>query len=243
MTTVVIGSVSTAGSALPRASLVRFVLLGLVTLGVLGIAPRSAHADVTIARWTFENDIGQINSVAQNSNSALLTPAVGAGTGKGHHANSSTQWTAIAGNGSSTAFNSNQWSVGDYYEFDVDTTGKTNVQLSFDQLSSFTGPAQFKVQTSTGGSNWTDLTSYTVQGTLNWNTYTYNLMNGIVGVRLVDNSTVATSGLTVSGTGASRVDNVALTGTVAAIPEPVFCQMGVLLALGGTRLLFRRFKR
>ena len=56
------------------------------------------------------------------------------------------------------SFSSNTWATNDYYQFSTNTTGQSAVQILFDQTSSGTGPAAFKVSYSTnGGGSFTDL--------------------------------------------------------------------------------------
>ena len=54
------------------------------------------------------------------------------------------------------SYSSNQWQIGDYYQFQVSTVGQSQIGLVFDQTSSATGPRDFKVQYSTNGTTFTD---------------------------------------------------------------------------------------
>ena len=105
----------------------------------------------TIADWTFET---------LPASPAVITAGpyaaeVGAGTATGSHAAVST-YSTPAGNGSVHSYSSNQWQIGDYYQFQVSTVGQSQIGLVFDQTSSATGPRDFKVQYSTNGTTFTD---------------------------------------------------------------------------------------
>ncbi|MFM8817164.1 MAG: hypothetical protein ACKOHI_04705, partial [Phycisphaerales bacterium] len=99
------------------------------------------------------------------------------------HALAAATYTSPAGNGTQYAFSSNNWSPGDYYQVTLSTLGFTNLSISWDQARSSTGPAAFRLLMSTdGGSNFSELLSYTVlqsggggaPGT--WSSTTYNAL-------------------------------------------------------------------
>ena len=85
----------------------------------------------------------------------------GAGSAYGVHTSASTAYSRAAGNGSAIALSSTQWAAGDYYQFSVPTTLIDNVVVSFDQISSGTGPGQFTLQYSTGGA-YSTVAGYTI---------------------------------------------------------------------------------
>jgi hypothetical protein len=204
------------------------------TIAIMGVVLFNRPAAATvIADWTFDNDIGAINSVATGMNSASVLPKVGAGTGKGYHSNSSTQWTAAAGGNPGTAFQSIYWSVNDYWEFDFNSAGYTSLTLSFDQYSSGSGPKSFQVETSTNGSTWNDLGSVYNLPVASWvSEGSFTLPGGTVGVRLVDTSTTSTQGTPVSAAGMNRVDNVLISGSLVTVPEPASLTILAVAALG-----------
>lgn len=165
------------------------------------------------------------------------------------HALAATTWSSPAGNGSTHSLSSNNWSVGDYYQIAVSTTGFTDISLSWDQTRSSTGPSSFAVQVSTDGSTFTTLlASYTViqaggsgTGTLSWTTNPANYQSAFtttvssilaasdlstVYFRFVNLSTVATGGT-------NRIDNIQVNGSV--IPTP-----GALALAGLAGLVLRR---
>ncbi len=211
----------------------RSVWIGFLLLGMAS----TARADV-IAAWTFET--------SQPVTAGPFAAEVGVGQASGLHTSSATVYSTPAGNGSTHSFSSNTWAVGDYYQFTFSSVGFTNLTLVFDQTSSNTGPRDFQLQTSVDGTNYSNLGSvYSVlanaapnptwsPGT-NQSIYTLPLVNlpdGIVGIRLVDASTVSANSGTVGTAGTDRIDNVTISGT-AAVPEPTSL---VLFGLGGVGL-------
>lgn len=201
----------------------------------------------TIAQWTFET------SAPSNSGTGSLSgisAEVGSGIASGIHASSATAWSAPAGNGSSHSFSSSTWAIGDYYQFQVSTLGYQNIEISWDETSSNTGPKDFELSYSTDGANFTNFASYSVlanatpntpwstTGSLNSAyTFTENLSaitalanDSTVYFRLSDTDTTSANGGTVGTGGTDRVDNVTVTG-VASAPEPSTWVLG-LLGLG-----------
>ncbi|MHB8842664.1 MAG: hypothetical protein ACYC56_12930, partial [Candidatus Aquicultor sp.] len=212
-----------------------------------------AKAQGTLARWNFE-------AVSFNA-TAATTPSLAAGdfvadsgaltagsSFTGLHASASTVWSDPAGNGSTNSMSSNNWGVGDYYQFAFSTTGYSGINLQWDQTGSSTGPVDFKVQYSTDGTNFTDATggTYTIPKNWNnvvvpWGTSTGNdtskitldlssvtdLNNqAVVYIRLVNTSTVSNNGGTVATGGTNRVDNFIVTGSVQATSGPAVGDYG-----------------
>jgi hypothetical protein len=86
-----------------------------------------------------------------------ITATTGTGTASGHHASSATQWSNPVGNGSTESFSSNNWAIGDYYQFGgASTVGLMDIGLYWDQTRSSTGPSDFKVQYSLDGTSFLD---------------------------------------------------------------------------------------
>ena len=182
---------------------------------------------ITVAEWTFET-----SPPADVSNTAIypnpIAPDVGLGNLSGVHANAGTDWTTPAGNGSAESFSANDWSIGDYFEFEVSTLGLQGIFVSWDQYRSATGPTTFDFQYSTDGSSFTTfLENYTVPSAT-WDSHSLDLSaisaienQASVFFRITADSSPGGS----SGTG--RLDNFWVQATV---PEP---SMAALLALGG----------
>ncbi len=204
----------------------------------------------TIAQWTFEDSYSYIQeNSGPGTTLAGVSPEVGAGTASAQHGSSATAWSAPAGNGSSHSLSANNWSEGDYYQFETSTLGFENITVSYDQTSSSTGPGSFSLQYSTDGETFTPLHSYSVlenggsHGS--WNTtspnsaYSYlfdlspvaELNNApTVYFRLMNGAGTTPSGGSIGTGGADRVDNFTI--GVAAVPEP-----HGLFILGGLGLL------
>jgi len=164
------------------------------------------------------------------------------------HAAAAATYTSPAGNGSQFAFSSNNWAPGDFYEATFSTAGFTDINLSWDQARSSTGPAAFKVLMSIdGGLSFTDLLSYTVlqsggggaPGT--WSSTTYNALytrtlnlgasaenQGSVIIRFQNAEAVASA-----ATGSNRIDNIMVYS--GPIPAP-----GAIALLGLAGLASRR---
>jgi len=202
------------------------------------ICERAIAVNDPIATWTFETNppggagCGTTGFPAcptgtDYPSGAFPTQSADLGTGiaLGHHATAATAWSNPTGNGSAESFSSNQWLIGDYYQFQVSTAGLSNIGLQFEQTGSNTGPRDFKVQYSTNGTSFTDLGTYATNG-LTWSsvaaitppeqdTYAFSL-NSIPAVnnqaslyiRLTDAATVANNGGAIGTAGTSRVDNV-----------------------------------
>jgi len=216
----------------------RLLLASLVLL----VANQASAA--LIARWTFETsppaDLNNSTTIG-----GILADA-GIGTASGVHASAATDWSTPVGNGSGNSLSSNEWAVGDYYQFAFNAAGLTNLQLNFDQTSSNTGPRDFKVQTTLDGTLFTDLVNYVVLANAAPNpfwtsatsspifSFAISLPNNIVGIRLVDRSAVSAEGGAVAAGGTSRVDNV----SINTVPEPstfVFFSFAVV-GFGGAAL-------
>jgi hypothetical protein len=166
------------------------------------------------------------------------------------HALAAATYTSPAGNGSQYSFSSNNWSPGDYYQVTLSTLGFTGgISISWDQARSSTGPAAFRLLMSTdGGSNFTELTSYTVlqsggggsPGT--WSSTTYNALysNTFTVASAADNLAQVMfrfqnfESVASAASGSNRIDNI----FVNAIPAP-----GAVALLGLAGLAARRRRR
>ena len=208
----------------------------------------SASASI-VASWSMPTAIPAATTGSNYTYGAADAGDAAAGTSlSGFHALAATTWSSPAGNGSTYSFSSNNWSVGDYYQIAVSTTGFSDISLSWDQTRSSTGPSSFRVDMSTDGTNFsTILASYTViqAGLAGTNTLAWSVANGVQSAftttiasiagadnqssltfRFVNLSTVATGGT-------NRIDNIIVSS--GPIPAP-----GALALLGLAGLATRR---
>ncbi len=223
----------------------RHITRKILTTAILipALATSIRGADVLVD-WTFENPavfpLGNGTTTGTNvtgtSPGTFVADSGVNATGSiatGFHASSSTVWSGPVGNGSSKSLSSTNWAVGDYYQFQLSTTGYDTINLIWDQVGSNTGPKDFQVSYSTDGSAFTPFSTYVVPVS-NWSGGTPNgagtgftadlsaitlLQNAAtVFIRLIDNSTTSINGSTVAAGGTGRVDNFVVTGS-AFIPS------------------------
>ena len=162
------------------------------------------------------------------------------------HAASATTYSSPAGNGSTYAFSSNNWAIGDYYQVSVSTIGYSGVSISWDQTRSSTGPATFDaVMSVDGGANWTTiLAGYSViqaglagTNTTSWNSTTSQAaftLTAVAGAAADEQANVLfrlrSTVMSVSP-GTNRIDNF----IVSTVPAP-----GAIALLGLAGLIGRR---
>jgi len=215
----------------------------LITASLAIVLMATAANAAVIAEWTFE--------VSVPASAGPFAPETGAGEASGWHANSSVVYSNPVGNGSDESYSSNYWSAGDYYQFKVSTLGYTNIQISWDQAASSTGPQSFALQYSTDGFTFINLVpSYTVlvntttQGPparSAWSStgtrQSVYTLGPIAGPASLDNKATVyfrmASLVTTATAGTNRVDNVLIEG----VPEPMTM---ALLGLGALAMLRRR---
>jgi MYXO-CTERM domain-containing protein len=164
------------------------------------------------------------------------------------HALAATTWSSPAGNGSTYSLSSNNWSVGDYYQISVSTTGFSDIYLAWDQTRSSTGPSSFRVDMSTDGTNFsTILASYSViqAGLTGTNTLAWSAANGVQGAFTTTVASIAGADnqatlifrfvnlSTVAAGGTNRIDNIVVSS--GPIPAP-----GAIALLGLAGLAARR---
>lgn len=221
--------------------------------------PGVASATTVIALWTFEAP--NVPGATTGQSSGPWNPATGSGSASGFHTSTATAWSTPAGNGSAESFSSNNWAIGDYFQFEVSTLGLSTVTLAWDQTSSATGPGVFDLQYRVGntGAFTTFLNDYVVlpnqadaPGAGPWNVTTpisaYSYSSDLSAVTAINNQSIVQFRLTmataadstppgtVASTGSSRVDNF----TVNAVPEPSTVGLAVAGGLGLAGIAARR---
>lgn len=200
-----------------------------ITSGTITIS----NAPVAIAGWDFENttitgtgNTPNVNPVSANF--GLITTGT---VFSGYHSSSST-WSTGTGNGSTKAATVPNWNNGDYWQIKFVTTGYKNIRLKISQRGSNTGPRDFKLQYSTDGILFTDLTggnysivndswlsSSTVAGSVRiFDFDTVSLLNNKsqVFIRIVNSSDTSINNGSVASTGTSFIDDI----TVEGLPFP-----------------------
>lgn len=233
-------------------SRVKTILGFAISIAGLALLSSQAFAQTIIASWSFESvpsglsytpgsgvsttnfyaDGGSQIGVAAITGEHTASPPFGTGT-----------YSSPAGLGSSRSLSMAGWTnfPGDYYQVLVSTVGFTNINLSFNQYSSGTGPRDFAVKYSTDGSTFTQFATY-MSGNAVWTTNTFDLSAitalanaSAVYIRLVDNSTNAANGTGIVGSsGTSRIDNVTVSGTVPGAPSIITQPQGVTNYFGDT---------
>jgi hypothetical protein len=206
-----------------------------------------------IADWTFETSVP--------NTSGPYSPEIGVGSATGSHSGAAV-FSSPAGNGSLHSYSANTWAIGDYYQFQVSTLGLSGISVSYDQISSSTGPGQFTFQYSTDGSIFSSFgLQYNVlvnSSPNNWSTstpisgssYSFNLISitaldnaSTVYFRVIQTSTLSASqangGATAPAAGGTdRIDNFIVSAT--PVPEPTTL---ALVAFGGMSALLAFRKR
>jgi hypothetical protein len=225
--------------------------------GVAGIVER-AHADV-ITSFTFETSGLAISTSVTGATYGPLVAESGIGSAYGSHTAAGTVYSSPSGNGSLHSFSANVWAAGDYYQFNVPTSGFQNIIASFDQASSATGPHTFAFEYSlTGGQNATDFSvvgTYTVGNSTGTTPTSFAPGTSVAGFNrlfdlssvtgLNDNSTalfrIVESDTTTATGGTDRIDNVVISGTpLGGTPEPASI---ALVGVAGALAFGRRVRR
>jgi hypothetical protein len=230
----------------------KILLIAAVCAAMLVGSSKELTADIVdLANWTFETS----NPTGSGSNNGpyLAESGLFANTSQasGFHATAATTWSAPAGNGSLRSFSSNNWLVGDYYQFTTSTLGYEGIIFRWDQTGSNTGPRDFILQYDIGN-GFQDAFSYSIAND-SWSTTTnkpessrffdFSAVTGMNDLSIVTfrltmaNSTTSINGGTVATGGTGRVDNVIIQGT--AIPEPT----AVLLLTGMAGLVGLKRRR
>jgi hypothetical protein len=228
-----------------------------VPLAFVASLPLAAPAAV-ISSWGFEALTTTNTGITPIPSAGSLLSDTGNGEFLGVHLSGATVWSNPVGNGSTKSISSNNWSVGDVWQFTSNTTGFNGIMIMFDATSSNTGPRDFKVQYSTTGAlgTYTDApgATYTLVNSafsggsqqfttpprflFDFSTIPALDNNANVAFRLVDTSATAVNGGAVGTAGTSRIDNV-IVGTNLVIPEPASAA-GLLTWIGLTLVASRR---
>ncbi len=222
-----------------------------------------------IAQWNFEGltfpSGPTVPSMTPNPSAGTLSADVGSGTASALHASPSTVWSTPSGNDSPKSISSNNWTIGDYYQFQVSTVGFSDINIGFMQTGSNTGPASFTLQYSTNGITFTDFITYAVPATsatppqtIGWNPTSYQAastlyfdLSGVAAIsdastvyfRLTDAGIGSVNGGNVASAGTGRVDNFTVSDgfvDIAPVPEP---RTVALVGLGLGAVLFGARRR
>lgn len=242
-------------------------LAGTALSGVPGILSRASASVITAADFTFETSAtldynGSTQPLSSSITGATIGPLiaeVGTGSAYGSHASASTVYSSPSGNGSTHSFSANVWAAGDMYKFLVPTTGLNNIVVSYDQISSSTGPKTFEFLASpdSAASDFSTIGTYTlvltqvatsVGGTATetestWNpTYSgaYGQTFNLAAFTSLNNDPnaifeIVEDDTTTATAGTDRIDNVIVSGST--VPEPAELSLLTLAAAG---LLLRR---
>ena len=230
--------------------------LALTALVAISAAPTFAD---TLATWTFESSgLSGTTTFAPGANTTTTNffaeggSQAGTAVATGLHATAAT-YSSPSGNGTTKSLSANNWSVGDYWQLQLNTVGFSGLSLSYDQTGSGTGPRDFALSYSLNGTSFTSIGSTYSVVLSTWNattpmigfTQTYDLgaftdINNASTVyfRLTDMSTTAINGTTVGTGGTDRIDNFSVFTT--PVPEPSTVALGILGGLAGLAFWIRR---
>lgn len=219
---------------------------------LLAITQLPVSAATTLSSWSFEtNQPGTLSNAASGPLIAAESGVYAAFSSmQGIHSSADSDWSAPLGNGSATAYSSNNWNTGDSYQFITRTSGYSSITIAFDQIASNSGPRNFNLLYSLNGTQFfvAPGSTYTLANA-SWNATTRNNnsaysidLSGIsslnnqpsIWLRLAQIDTTSVGGGFVVSSGTSRIDNISIT---AAIPEP---STSLLTALALPALLRRR---
>ncbi|XHS79062.1 PEP-CTERM sorting domain-containing protein [Burkholderiaceae bacterium UC74_6] len=228
--------------------------LKFLPLIALAVANVCAHAD-TVTRWAYD-DTPTTTKFTESANGGRfstvgsITTSFATGVASAPYA--ATQALNTAGYAAQGA-----GSLSQGVEFDIDTSGYTNLVLSFNQRNSSTASAWTELQYTVNGTDWlvaTDLKMSVTDASFVSVSYDFSSIsdannNASFGVRMLSMFAPGTSAYVASGTtgtttvnyspnGTIRYDNVLLAGTAitdtSPVPEPhtYTLMLGGLMAFG-----------
>ena len=207
---------------------------------IAAVAGTASAAD--LARWTFESSVP--SSAGPHAAEAGIFAA--SSQASGSHISGATVYSNPVGNGSAESFSSNNWAIGDYYQFRTSSIGYDTLTFGWSQISSSSGPANFAIQWSADGSTFNSLQNYVVtadSGTF-WSSGAPVASTIYAPVALpaaannLANVWVRLTALSAPGgtSGTNRVDDVYVSGTL--VPTP-----GAMTLMGLAGLVAARRRR
>ena len=221
-----------------------FAFLGLTT----ALFVSAAQAQTLLAGWDFEPDPLAVNLTNAVFPSSGTYAADNGGIGQltAVHASNNTVWSSPAGNGSSNSLSANNWTTGDYFQFQFSTLTFSNIGITWSQTRSATGLTNFSLRYSTDGTSFTSFTNYSV-AQVTWSSTAFtnaSVFNfDLSPVTALDNQSNVYLRLvaeqTPAGTGTGRIDDVSIT----AVPEPSTYALLALSAAGVAGYVVRRRRR
>lgn len=216
------------------------VVLLFVALPCIAAAPPQT---VQLVWFSFETSRPSNDAQAGVSSPSYVAelPTEGAPClASGWHSNAC-NYVSRTGNGSQHSFEANEWSTGDYFQFECPNLNASDISVAWDQVSSSNGPARFELECSTDGINFQTCYKYKVRQNRElpgpkvwWSSEVYNsrthytnylgsvsMLNhaSTIWFRLVDKSSRSTSGGTVQPLGTGRVDNFMVFGSQSFPPK------------------------
>jgi hypothetical protein len=214
----------------------------LIALTAFIAAALATQAQTTIASWGFEPDplAVSLTNAAFPSVGSYAADNGGSGQLTAVHASNNTVWSSPSGNGSANSLSANNWTTGDYFQFQFSTLTFSNIAITWSQARSGTGVTNFSLRYSTDGASFVTYTNYTVEVSASPNAWTTASNNSLFvmnydlsSITALDNQPDVYLRLvaeqTSASTGTGRIDDVTITG----VPEP---STYALLAVSGLAL-------
>jgi hypothetical protein len=186
----------------------------------------SVQAD-TIADWTFENFHHSHHFHQSGTDPSMLLPP-GSAVWE-YHALSNSSFSGIPGFGSTHSMSADNWSIGDFFEFQTSTFGYTNIAISFDQFRSSSGPLDWNFEYSTNGSLFTTALTYSATNLTAWTVgahqsiYTFSVDLSSLSALANDTNVyfrIVADSVPGGTAGTSGVNNFLVSGNPIPVPEP-----------------------